>query len=173
MYTDASRLGGLAYVLVQPKEGKQRAIIQCGSTALTDTQRNYSTTELELLGVLCGLQKAAFYCKGAPKVSIFSDHSALVTLTKKELIKIENTRIVAMLEKLIDYNFEIFHLPGTQNVTADFLSRHTLPSKEAPEFPRGKRLVLVKTVRSQKTTWEDGSLWKLAEKTSECQETKN
>ena len=114
MYTDASCLGGLAYVLFQPKgEGKQRAVIQCGSTALTETQRNYSTTELELLGVLWGLQKAAFYCKGVPKVSIFSDHSALVTLTKKELIKIENTRIVAMLEKLIDYNFEIFHLPGT------------------------------------------------------------
>ena len=105
MYTDASRLGGLAYVLVQRKEGKQRAIIQCVSTVLTDTQRNYSTTKLELLGIVWGLQKSAFYCKGAPKISIFTDHSALVILTKKELITIENTRIVAMLEKLIDYNF--------------------------------------------------------------------
>ena len=77
-----------------------------------------------------------------------------------------------MLEKIIDFNYKVYHLPGSQNVTADFLSRHTLPVQEAPEFPRGKRSVLVKTVRSQATTWEDGSLWKLAEKTSECLETK-
>ena len=99
LHTDDSRLGGLAYVLVQRKEGKERAIIQCGSTSLTDTQRNYSTTELELLGIVWVLQKSAFYCQGAPHISVFTDHSALVGLTKKELIKIENTRIVAMLEK--------------------------------------------------------------------------
>ena len=112
MYTDASRLGGLAYILVQPKgEGKHRSIIQCGSTALTAAQQNYSTTELDLLAILWGLQKTSFYCKGAPKISVFTDHSALVTLTKKELIKVENTRLVSMLEKLIDFNIEVFHLP--------------------------------------------------------------
>ena len=78
-----------------------------------------------------------------------------------------------MLEKLIDFNIAVFHLPGTKNVTADFLSRHTLPSKEAPEFPRGKRSVLVRTVKSQETTREDGSLWKVAERTADCKETKN
>ena len=87
MYTDASRLGGLAYILVKPKgDWKHKAIIQCGSTALTAAQANYSTTELELLAILWGLQKANFYCKGGPRIAVFTDHSALVTLIKKELI---------------------------------------------------------------------------------------
>ena len=76
-----------------------------------------------------------------------------------------------MLEKIIDYNYKVYHLPGSQNKTADFLSRHTLPGKEAPEFPRGKCSVLVKTVRSQSTTWEDASIWKVATRTAECTET--
>ena len=132
LHTDASRLGGLAYVLLQKREGKEKAVIQCGSTSLTETQRNYSTTELELLGIVWGLQKCAFYCKGAPHISVFTDHAALVSLTDKELIKINNSRIVSMLEKIIDYNYKVYHLSGSQNKTADFLSRHTLPVQEAP-----------------------------------------
>ena len=126
LYTDASKLGGLAYILTQPKgEGKHK----CGSTALSTTQANYSVTELELLAILWALQKASFYCKGAPKISVYTDHSAFVTLTKKELIKVENTRLVSMLEKLADFNIEVFHLPGSKNSTADFLSRHTASSR--------------------------------------------
>ena len=136
MYTDASRLRGLAYILVQPKgEGKHKSVILYGSTVLSATQANYSTTELELLAILWALQKTSFYGKGAPRILVYTDHSALVTLTIKELIKVENTRLVSMLEKLADFNIEVFHLPGSKNVTADFLSRHTLPSVEAPQFP--------------------------------------
>ena len=73
--------------MTQPKgDGKHKAIIQCSSTALSSTQANYSVTELELLAILWSLQKASFYYKGAPKISVYTDHSALVTLTKKELI---------------------------------------------------------------------------------------
>ena len=107
------KLGVLAYILTQPKgEGKHKAIIQCGSAAFSSTQANYSVTELELLVILWSLQKASFYCKGAPKISVYTDHSALVTLTRKELIKVENTRLVSMLEKVADFNIEVFHLPG-------------------------------------------------------------
>ena len=170
LHTDASRLGGLAYVLLQSKGDKKKAVIHCGSTSLTDTQKNYSTTELELLGIVWGLQKCAFYCKGAPQINVFTDHAALVSLTEKELIKINNSRLVNMLEKIIDFNYKVYHLPGSQNKTADFLSRHTLARKEAPEFPRGKCSVLVRTVRSQSTTWEDASIWRVAAKTAECPE---
>merc|ERR1712033_139018 len=115
-------------MLLESKGEKKKAVIQCGSTSLTDTQKNYSTTELELLGIVWGLQKCTFYCKGAPQINVFTDHAALVSLTVKELIKINNSRLVSMLEKIIDFNYKVYHLPGSQNKTADFLSRHTLAS---------------------------------------------
>ena len=93
-------------------------------------------------------------------------------MTKKELIKVENTRLVSMLEKVADFNIELFHLPGIKNSTADILSMHTLPVVDAPEFPRGRRSVLVCTIRSQGMTREDASLWKLAKQSSECQDTR-
>ena len=54
---------------------------------------------------------------------------------KKKLIEVENTRLISMLEKLADFNIEVFHLPGSKNSTVDFLYRHTLPSVDVPEFP--------------------------------------
>ena len=51
LYSDASREGGLGYVLVQPGPGGVTHVVQCGSTSLSRAQRNYSIVELELLGV--------------------------------------------------------------------------------------------------------------------------
>ena len=57
------------------------------------------------------MQKCSFYTKGAPHITIFSDYSVFTSLSKKELVKIENIRLVTMLEKLGDFNYEIRHLP--------------------------------------------------------------
>ena len=103
-----------------------------------DTQARYSITEIELLAVVWGMQKCAFYTRGAPHVVIFSDHSALTSLHKKELIKIDNQRLVSMLEKLGDFNYEIRHLAGAKNAAADYLSRHTTSAGQAPEFNKGE-----------------------------------
>ena len=56
---------------------------------------------------------------GAPHVMIFSDHSALTSLSEKELVKIENIRLVTMLEKLGNFNYKIRHLA---RAAADYLS---------------------------------------------------
>ena len=57
---DASKEGGLGYMLYQMSEDdpNERKIIQMASTGLTKLQRNYSATELELLGVVWSLQHA-------------------------------------------------------------------------------------------------------------------
>ena len=60
------------------------------------------------------MTKCAFYTKGAPHVAVFSDHAALASLHKKELIKVDNMRLVTMLEKLGDYSYDIQHLPGAR-----------------------------------------------------------
>ena len=66
MYCDASKEGGLAYLLVQTRDNGSKALIQCGSTSLTDTQAIYSITEIELLAMVWGMQKCAFYTRGSP-----------------------------------------------------------------------------------------------------------
>ena len=44
------------------------------------------------------MTKWSFYTKGAPHISVLSDHAALASLHKKELIKVENMRLVSLLE---------------------------------------------------------------------------
>ena len=56
MYTDTSRLGGLAYILVQPKgDGKHKfkSIIQCGSTARQQHKQTIQQQNLNFLQ-FCG-----------------------------------------------------------------------------------------------------------------------
>ena len=91
-------------------------------------------------------------------MTVFSDHSTLTSLCTKELIKVQNNRLVIMLEKLSDYNYHVVHLPGSQNRVEDFLSRHPLSTQEAPSFHKHRSSVLVRTVKSQGITREDASL---------------
>ena len=102
---------------------------------------------------------------------VYSDHSALLSLCSKELIKIPNNRLLGMLEKLSDFNFKVKHLPGSQKRVADFLSRHPLPTQEAPQFQKNRSSILVRTAKSQKVVREDGSLWEVARVSQECKET--
>ena len=66
MFCDASKEGGLEYLLVQTRKNGSKALAQCGSTSLTDAQARYSITKIKLLAVLWGMQKSAFYTRGAP-----------------------------------------------------------------------------------------------------------
>ena len=52
--TDASRLFGLGFAMVQHMDGKTK-IITCGSCALTDAQRRYATIELKCLAIKLSL----------------------------------------------------------------------------------------------------------------------
>ncbi|XP_064116655.1 uncharacterized protein K02A2.6-like [Macrobrachium nipponense] len=51
LQTDASRLYGLGYALLQDNGRGQMHLVQCGSRFLTDTETRYATIELELLAV--------------------------------------------------------------------------------------------------------------------------
>ena len=52
------------------------------------------------------MTKCAFHTKGAPHVSVFSDHAALASLHKKELIKVENKPQPKPQPKPTDYIVE-------------------------------------------------------------------
>ena len=60
MLTDASRHFGLGFALVQYDDKKNPLIITCGSKSLSDTQKRYSTIELECMAISWAVQKCNF-----------------------------------------------------------------------------------------------------------------
>ncbi|CAM8990537.1 unnamed protein product [Rhodiola kirilowii] len=65
------------------KVDKKVVVIYYASRTLDSTQRNYSTTEKELLAVVFALEKFRSYLLGA-KVIVYSDHAAIHYLMNKE-----------------------------------------------------------------------------------------
>ncbi|RVW73068.1 Transposon Ty3-G Gag-Pol polyprotein [Vitis vinifera] len=111
-------------VLGQREDGKPYVIYYASKT-LNEAQRNYTTTEKELLAVVFALDKFRAYLVGS-FIIVFTDHSAL---------KIRS---------------QIKDKKGVENVVADHLSRlviahnsHPLPIND--DFPEESLMFLVKT----------------------------
>ena len=112
--TDASRLHGIGFALVQMYKDKL-VLIRCGSASLSPTQSRYSTFELECLAIVHAIQKCHYYLAGVPKFKVWTDHRHLHTL--------QNQRLMRMREKITSYNFSVIWTPGKTHHIADALSR--------------------------------------------------
>ena len=98
--------------------GKQAYVIHYASRTLNSAQRNYTTTEKELLAIVFALDKFRQYLLGS-KVVVLSDHAALKhLLAKKESIP-RPIRWVLFLE---EFDLEIKDKRGAENLVADHLS---------------------------------------------------
>ena len=127
LVTDASRLHGLGFVLLQAKDGITK-VIQCGSRSLSPAERNYSTLELELTAIVWAIQKTRFFTRGIESFDVITDHRPLVGIFRKSLPQIDNLRITRLREKVLDYNFHVKWVAGKDNIIADALSRAPSPS---------------------------------------------
>jgi putative transposase len=115
--TDASNLG-IGAVLYQIIDKKTK-YIGFHARSLSRSERNYSTTKRELLGIIFALKKFHKYLWGN-RFILFTDHRALTYLHTQPDI---NPMMSNWLDTLLDYNFEVCHLPGNTNVLPDALSR--------------------------------------------------
>ena len=122
LLTDASRLYGLGYILLQWEDKKTR-IIQCGSFALTPAQKNYATIELEFLAIVRALLKCKFYLHGPSNFKVITDHKPLVGIMSKDMGDLHNNRLARMREKTAQFTFEIEWTAGKYHDAADALSR--------------------------------------------------
>ena len=129
LLTDASRLCGLGYALMQ-KEGDRRYLIQCGSRSLNSAETRYATNELECLAICWAIRDCKHYLAGA-KFTVITDHRPLVGVFQKPLIEQTNARLLRLQEKLQDYTFTVVWSPGKTNYIADALSR--APVFDPPE----------------------------------------
>ena len=80
------------------RHGKEPCVISYASKTLNETQMNYSTTEKELLVVVFALDKFRSYLLGSPIV-VFTDHSVLKFLMKKQDAKARLIRWILLLQE--------------------------------------------------------------------------
>ena len=115
--TDASltAIGGMLYQVV---DGEIR-YVGLVSRKLSPSERNYSTTKRELLGICYSLEKfhRFLYMR---EFTLHTDHKSLIYLNTQE---IPNALMLGWWENIFSYTFDIVHLPGVLNVIPDALSR--------------------------------------------------
>ena len=124
MATDASGTGISAVLLQKDTDdadptnmSNNNYFISFQARALQPAERRYSTTKKEALGIVYGLTKFRQYIFGR-KVIILTDHRALVWIFKEG-----DNLSLTWLDTILDQEMEVIHLPGTQNVLPDHLSR--------------------------------------------------
>ncbi|CDH61355.1 hypothetical protein RO3G_00241 [Lichtheimia corymbifera JMRC:FSU:9682] len=125
--TDASN-SGIGAVLYQVINGRTHHI-GFMARSLSASERNYSTTKRELLAIVFALNKFHKFLWGN-HFTLYTDHKALVFLHTQ---KIANPMMLGWLDTILEYNFNIVHLPGLDNTLPDQLSRLFPTAKELAE----------------------------------------
>jgi hypothetical protein len=115
--TDACKYG-VGAVLTQTHAGQEHPVAYY-SKHLTRAQRNYSTTERELLAIVLSVQHFKQFLYGG-NFTVWSDHQPLKHLLST---KEPATRLLRLLNKLSTFDYEIKYKKGTANGDADALSR--------------------------------------------------
>ena len=121
-------------------------MVYYASKTLNEAQRNYTTTEKELLAVVYALDKFRAYLVGSD-IIIFMDHSALKYLLTKQNVQARLIRWVLLLQ---EFNLKIKDKKSVENVVADHLLRLTIAhnTHNPPindEFPEESLLLVENT----------------------------
>lgn len=117
LHTDAS---GQAIGAVLSQKGEDGLLhpISYASKRLKDAETRYSTFERETLAVVWGINNFRQYLYGR-KFKLFCDQKSLSYALKLK----DSGRVTRWALSLQNYDFEIEHIPGKNNIPADVLSR--------------------------------------------------
>jgi hypothetical protein len=126
LYTDASNLHGLGFHLQQKQQDGKWKVVQYGSRTLKGPERAYPPIDLELTGLVYAVHECKVFLTGMSHFDVFTDHQPLVSICNKNksIMDNKNLRQAKALMKLIDFNFTMHHVKGTDNCVADALSRY-------------------------------------------------
>jgi hypothetical protein len=94
LLTDASRLKGLRYALIQRETDGKPRLIQCNSKSLTSAERGYAVIEIEGLAIQYAIEDCIFYLLGN-KITVFTDHRPLEGTFRKNLSEVINPRLLS------------------------------------------------------------------------------
>ncbi len=117
---DASAVGAGAVLIQEDANGIEHPISYY-SRKFNKHQLNYSTIEKEALALLLALQHFEVYLGSSSlPIVVYTDHNPLVFLTR---MYNHNQRLMRWALIVQNYNLEIRHKKGSENVFADALSR--------------------------------------------------
>ena len=117
---DSSDVGTGSVLLQEASDGLDHPVSYFSKKFLK-YQKNYSVVEKETLGLVLALEHFDVYLGSTPfKIKVYTDHNPLTFL---KTMKNKNQRLVRWSLALQEYNLEIQHIPGSENVVADALSR--------------------------------------------------
>ena len=126
----------IGVVLGQREYGKSYVIYYAIKT-LNEVQRNYTTTEKELLAIVFALDKFRAYLVGS-FIVVFTDHSTLkYLLTKKDT----KARLIRWILLIQEFNLHIKDKKGVKNVgLAIAHNSHSLPIND--DFPEESLMLI-------------------------------
>jgi len=113
LISDAS-ITGCGAVLVQ--EGRPIAYF---SSKFSSAERNYTTTEQEMLGIIKALKEWRCYLEGCKSLVIVTDHNPLTYFQSQPTLSRRQARWSEFMSR---FDFSVIHMPGVKN-PADPLSR--------------------------------------------------
>ena len=111
---------GISGVLYQVDENCNHGLLAVVSRCLSACEMQWSTTEKELLAIVYAVTKFHTYLIGN-SFELITDHKSLTFLLTTTFL---NSRLKRWCLLLTQYNFTITHCKGSENIVADFLSRH-------------------------------------------------
>ena len=128
LHTDACKYG-LGGYLFQVIEGIERPI-SFFSRSLRGAELNWSTIEQECFGIICAVREFDHLLRCRP-FTIRTDHANLVLMNLSQAKKVIRWKM-----ELMEYDFEIEHIAGVDNIVADVISRCVDNLEDPPEKRR-------------------------------------
>ena len=117
---DASDVGIGAVLLQSDEDGVSHPVCYM-SSKLKPYQRSYATVEKEAYALLAALEHFEVYLNQPGKpIEVYCDHNPLTFVNR---MKSKNQRLTRWCLALQQYNLNLHHIRGTDNIVADFLSR--------------------------------------------------
>ena len=134
LYTDGSQTG-LGATLLESVNGEIH-VVGYASRSTTAAEKKSSVTELELAAISYALKSFRHLLYNPAPFKIFTDHYAIVHILAGKS-PVATKKIANLVSSISEYNFELFHVSGSENSLADLLSRmpdHENQSNSIPEF---------------------------------------
>ena len=112
---------GIGAVLMQEDDEGHLHPVSYYSKKLNKHQRMYATVEKELFALISSIRHFEIYITANAKCTkVYTDHNPLTFL---ERMRNRNRKLQAWYLNLQEYNLEVVHITGKDNVVADSLSR--------------------------------------------------